>query len=106
MRALLVVVFFAIAVPAAALSDLQRMELSHNLGMTLASEELCGLHYDQDAIAAFIEKKVPADDMSFAGSLNIMTIGSGVQIKEMSPSSLTAHCAQMKRVAKSYGFIK
>lgn len=82
------------------------MKLATEVGTVLASEEGCGLTFDQPAIAAFIEAKVPADDMSFASTLSMMTKGSAYQIEEMSASSKTAHCTQIKRVAASYGFIQ
>lgn len=86
--------------------DLESMKLANQLGDVLASEEACGLSYDQDAIAAFIEKKVAADDMGFTSTLNLMTQATTSQIEDMSASQKTAHCAQTKRVAKSYGFVR
>lgn len=74
------------------------------LGSVLASEELCGLSYNQDAITAYIDKNVKEDDMQFPSTLQMMTEGSKFQLQEMGKSQLTAHCAQIKRVAKRYGF--
>lgn len=82
------------------------MEVASNLASVLASEEPCGLTYDQAAIEAFIADKVPADDMNFTGMLTLMQRGNAAQIREMSASARTAHCAQIKRVVKSYGFTK
>jgi hypothetical protein len=87
-------------------TDLESLQLANALGNVLASEEPCGLQYDQAAIAEFVANKVNAEDMGFASSLNMQTIGSKVMITEMSESQKTAHCAQTKRVAKTYGFIK
>ncbi|MDU8362827.1 hypothetical protein, partial [Pseudomonas syringae group sp. J309-1] len=81
-------------------------EVVSNVGSVLAAEEFCGLNYDQPAIAAYIEKNVPADDMTFASSLNMQVIGVKAFQKEMSASQKTAHCTQIARVAKSYGFTK
>ena len=92
--------------PALAWNDMESMTLAHELGSVLASEAACGLTYDQDAIAAFIEKKVPADDMGFPSSLNMMTVGSEAQIADMSTSAKTAHCTQIRRIAKSNGFLR
>ncbi len=74
------------------------------LGSVLASEELCGLSYNQDAISAYIDKHVKEDDMKFPSTLQMMTAGSKIQLQDMRKSQLTAHCAQIKRVAKKYGF--
>lgn len=85
--------------------DLRTISLATDLGTVLASETACGLEFRQDAIAAFIEKKVADDDMSFPSMLQMMTAGAEMDLEDMSPSALTAHCTQIRRVAKSYGFI-
>ncbi|CAN5187839.1 hypothetical protein BH10PSE8_BH10PSE8_10970 [soil metagenome] len=90
----------------AAAQDLKSMTLANELGSVLASEELCGLSFEQGAIAAFVEKRVRPDDLSFASTLKMMTSGNEVQLNGMSASSKTAHCTQIKRVASSYGFTK
>lgn len=82
------------------------MTLASNLGTVLASEEMCGLSYDQEAIAAFIEENVDPKDMGFASNLQMMTEGQAYNLRDMSASARTAHCTQIRRVAKSYGFIK
>lgn len=104
-RILLAAALAAASTPALA-QGLESMSLASELGTVLASEEACGLTFDQTAIAAFIEAKVAADDMGFASTLNMMTEGNKYQIEEMSVSSKTAHCTQIKRVAASYGFIR
>lgn len=105
MRALLAMLLSIVVVaPAAAWSDLERMTTANALGSVLGSEKACGLSYKQDAIERFIEKKVPASDMEFATNLTMMTTGNRVQVDEMSPSQKAAHCRQISRVAKSYGF--
>jgi len=81
------------------------MTLANELGSVLASEEICGLKFNQNAISAFIEKRVRADDLSFASTLTLMTAGQEMQIKGMSVSARTAHCTQTRRVAKTYGFV-
>jgi hypothetical protein len=78
--------------------------LALNLGTVLGSEKLCGLTYDQAEIQAFIEKNVPARDMRFPNELVQMTQGTEYQNKSMSKSAVTAHCTQIARIAKSYGF--
>lgn len=87
-------------------AGLESMKLANELGDVLASEEACGLKYDQEAIEAFIEKKVAADDMGFTSSLNLMTQAATSEIEDMNASQKTAHCAQIKRVAKSYAFVQ
>jgi hypothetical protein len=77
-----------------------------NLGSVLGSEKACGLAYDREAINRFIAEHVSATDMSFPSSLNVLTEGTKNQIESMSESSLTAHCTQIRRIAKQYGFTK
>ncbi len=96
---------FVLAIPALASSELERLQLATALGNILASEGTCGLTYKQDAIRKFIDSKVPADDMSFAGDLSAGTSVGAYTLKKMSESAKTAHCRQIERVAKSYGFI-
>ncbi len=90
----------------ASATDLEMMEVINDLSTVIASEDFCGLTYDQAAIAAFVEAKVPADDMGFASSLNIQVTGSRYMNDKMTASAKTAHCTQITRVAKSYGFTK
>jgi hypothetical protein len=80
--------------------------LAFNLGTILGSEEYCGLTYDQSAIEAFIEKHVSSDDMNFAGELNTMSSGVKIENQEKSASEKTAHCTQIRRVAKAFGFLR
>lgn len=105
MRYLFGVVACAIATQAYALDDLDRMQLATSLGSVLGSEKGCGLTFSQPAIEKFIDDNVPADDMEFPSMLSMMTDGSEIQLREMSASSKTAHCRQISRIAKSYGFV-
>jgi hypothetical protein len=86
--------------------SMKSMQLASDLGSVLAAEEACGLSYDQSAIGSFIEENVDADDMSFPSTLQMMTAGSKFELEDMSTSSLTAHCVQIRRVAKSFSFIE
>ena len=90
---------------ASAWSDLDRMTVATALGDMLGSEQACGFSYNQSAIEAYVDKKVPADDMSFSSMLSMMTDGAKFQLDDMTPSQKTAHCRQIGRVAKANGFI-
>jgi hypothetical protein len=97
----------ALIVPTAAqATNLDSMDLAHQLGSVLAAEEFCGLTYKQEAIVGFVEKKVRADDMGFAATLEMMTAGQKVTQQGMSASAKIAHCTQIRRVAKSHGFVE
>ncbi len=80
--------------------------LSQNLGDLLGSEEFCGLTFDQAAIEKFIEDNVSADDMQFAGSVQLYANMKREVVSKLSASQQTVQCVQVKRVAKEYGFIK
>ena len=92
--------------PSLAWDDLDRMKFSGALAEVLGSEEACGLSYRQDAIAKLIEEKVPADDMEFSRLLSLETRMAERDVADMNASSKTAHCTQIKRVAKTYGLVE
>lgn len=104
--AIAVVALVCTTTGALALSDLDRFQLAQALGAVLGSESVCALSYNPAAIEAFIEERVPADDMQFPSILATMTQGAGYDLEEMSDSAKTAHCAQIRRIAKSYGFVE
>lgn len=85
---------------------LESMTSARELGSVLGSEASCKLSYDQAAISAWIDDNVRADDMGFPSMLDMMTMGSRMQVGDMSESSRTAHCRQIERTARHYGFIK
>lgn len=87
-------------------SNMDTMIIANELGSILAAEDFCGLTFDVKAVEAYIEKAVPADDISFPSSLSIQTQGSKYMQQEYSGAQKAAHCAQVSRVARSFGFIK
>lgn len=90
-----------VASPAAAETD---FFLTRGLADVIASEQMCSLTYDQAAIDAFITKNVAADDMLFPATLKGAVRLSEAEQAGMTPSGVAAHCTQIRRVAKSYGF--
>jgi hypothetical protein len=79
--------------------------LANELGSVLGAEKGCGLKFNQDAIKAFIEAKVKADDMKFPSLLSTMSQGAAWRLGEMSESEKTAYCAQVGRVARTFKFV-
>lgn len=104
MRLAIALAVLAVAAKPAMANDSQTTAIQ--LGSVLAGEDFCGLSYDQAAIRSYIEKNVRADDMSFPNDLQTMTSAGELDNKDLSPSSKTAHCTQIARIAKSYGFTK
>lgn len=88
-----------------ALAKKSSTTIALELGSVLAAEKSCGLKYNQKEIESFIFKNIDESDMGFPSSLEIMTSGSRYQFDSMGASQRTAHCAQIKRVAKKYKFI-
>jgi hypothetical protein len=81
-------------------------DIANQLGQALGSEQGCALDYDKNAIEHFISEHVDAGDMDFTNSLGLDTWTMEREIKQMSQSSLAAHCTQIRRVAKQNRFIK
>lgn len=92
------------ALPLAPATAYDRLEIATSIGNVLASEERCGLAYEQ-AIAGFIETSVAYDDLTFPALLSSWTQTAGRQLERMSPSAVTAHCTQIRRIAHGYGFL-
>ena len=104
MTRLILVATFLITTTTSAIAE-EAWQVAHRLGTVLASETACELSFDQAAIARYIEENVPAEDMSFPGQLDASTGGARYNIEQMSESSRTAHCTEVRRIAESYGFI-
>jgi hypothetical protein len=101
---LLSVILLMLATPAAA-QNLESMQKATNLGTIIASESACGLTLNQAGIQAWIAANVSPDDLDFASTLSMMTLGSEMQINDMSTSAKTAHCATVVMTARSEGLI-
>ena len=103
MKSSIVAAIFCLPIAASA-QGFSTIEAATNLGTVIGSEAFCGLTYDHDAIAQWVDENVSADDMSFASTLNMMTMGQEYQNAAMSDSAKAAHCRSIVRVAQSYGF--
>jgi hypothetical protein len=87
------------AAPARAMDD-------NDLYALLGSEEPCSLHYDQDAIERLVAKSFKPNDTSLISGMATGVEGNKILTEQMSASTLTAHCLQVRRAAKSYGLIQ
>lgn len=96
---------FAAGVGGAAAQGADTIRLAQQLGAVLAVEEPCGLAYDGNAVAAWIEAHVGAADMGFTPMLTTMTRGARLQFDGMTATQQAAHCAQTRRVAAALRFI-
>jgi len=89
--------------PAAGADELD--DFTTGMADLLAGESYCGLSYDQDALAALIASKVPADDMGWTQMLAGIKFLSGERLKRFTPSEKTVHCTQLNRLAQSFGLV-
>ena len=105
MRLAVFAVIALAAQPAFAWSETEQYDAASQLGSVIAAEGFCDMAYNQSAISAYIESTVPADDMGFASLLDTTGDIAAYNQEGMAQSQKTAHCTQMRRVAKSFGFI-
>ena len=78
---------------------------SESLVMLLSSEKACDLAYEKEAIEAYV-KHFADQQQSIPNLGSEVALQRDYVIKVMTPSTLIAHCAQVRSAAKLYGFIK
>ncbi len=76
------------------------------LGRVLASEEPCGLTYNQEAIGNWIDKNTDPSNRDFPRFLSIGAASIRLQFKTMNTGSKTVHCRSVEGTARYLGFIK
>lgn len=101
--ATLIAILIPIAASAQSIDSLQKATA---LGNLLASEELCGFVFNQDAIARWIDENTDPADMGFSATLHMMTEGAKFGFPDMSESSRTAHCRSIERTARHFDFVE
>jgi hypothetical protein len=102
---LILVVVLAASAPANAQS-LRSLQAANDLGRIMASESFCGLSYDRAAIQTYIVKNVPSSDKGFPSLLQDIVAGHKALQHRMTVAQKTAHCSQVQRIGRDYGFIK
>ena len=80
--------------------------LSQNLGDVLAAEGVCGLTFDQAALAKWIDEHVRPDDMEFIGNLNMHVYARLDEYQALEGTRKALLCQQTTRVARSLHFMK
>ncbi len=86
--------------------DLDSMMRANELATVIGSEAYCGLTLDSAGIEAWIKANVAPNDLSFASTLQTMTMGQEFQQQEMSASAKIAHCAAVRQTAGAMGLIE
>ena len=85
--------------------NLQNAQVATDLGSLLASEAMCNLAFDHDAIDAYVDANVDHTSMGFASDLM-----GGIALAEMMQSGMSdtakrAHCRAIEATARQHGFI-
>ncbi len=80
--------------------------LINGLATVLASEEVCELAYDQEAISEWVSRNVAADDLAFASQLEGQVLVGQSILATHTASQRTAHCAAVTNSARHYGFVR
>lgn len=84
---------------------LENLSKGMALGTLIASEDYCGMAFDQSAIERWIGENVPATAMDFPQLMEMGRTGEEYERQDRTDSAKTAHCAAMRQTARHYGFI-
>ncbi len=76
------------------------------LANILASDELCSIQFNQDAINAYIEENVAPDDLAFASTLRRRATSIYALISMQPEAEQDAHCFQVRRSAEALGLLQ
>lgn len=106
MRWMMMLAVGALGASQARASDLDAMALAGSLGILLSSESVCGLVYDHDAIARYIDAAPATAEPSFPGMLQMNLSVQERRLKEMAGAVKVAHCRAIENQARNAGFIK
>lgn len=85
--------------------DLDVLSKGMALGKLIASEEYCGMTFDQSAIEQWIGENVPATAMDFPQLMEMGGASEEYERQDRTDSAKTAHCAAMRQTARHYRFI-
>ncbi len=94
------------ALPAAAQSDLAVMNAATQIGTVLAGAAVCGFAYDDDAVTAWIDTIVPADNLEFPSMLSTMVMGTEFNLENLSDTARAAQCHAIGRTAAAHGLME
>lgn len=76
------------------------------LANILASDELCSIRFNQEAINTYIEENVAADDLEFAPTLRRRATSIYALISMQPKTEQEAHCFQVRRSAEALGILQ
>lgn len=98
-----IVVFLLGAVQQAVAGETTKFAI--DLATILPAEQLCGMKFKPEQIAAFISTRIPVDNISFPNELIYWTQRQKKTIATLSTSEQTAYCAQVSRISRFYKFV-
>ena len=106
MRASFAMIGILLSAAGASAYDADSAHTAKYLGTIVGSEKLCGLTFDPAALAAFVAQHIAADDIEFASNLQSETLELRVLDRDITSGEKIARCAQVKRNAEHFGFLK
>jgi hypothetical protein len=83
-----------------------QLQLAMSFGDVLGAETACGMDIDPAKVESFIQSKVDGSNLEFMSTVHTSVAVSPGKFKQMSPSLRSAHCTQMKRLAKSFKILR
>ncbi len=89
----------------ASAQSMKTMNAAEQLGKMIAYEKKCGISYNQEAIANWLDKNFPGD-MEFSSLLAGSILLEKYQINGRSSMENTITCTIVRRAAKDKGFIE
>jgi hypothetical protein len=97
-------ILIAILCSSGSLANADSFSTTEKIAKVIAAEEFCSLKHNHNAIQAWIENNVPADDMAFPENLNFALSLAKDDQSSPSETAKTAYCRQISQIAKHYSF--
>jgi hypothetical protein len=89
-----------------ALASTPSREAAYSLADMIASEKACGMSFDQEAVKAWAEKAIAAEEPSMSVAMGFYLDGMRGRVERMQGSEKTVHCQRIERLARQRQFIK
>lgn len=98
-----VIVVFLVGVAQQATAG-ETTKFAIDLATILPAEQLCGVKFKPEQIAAFISTRIPVDNISFPNELIYWTQRQKKTIATLTSAEQTAYCVQVSRISRFYKF--
>lgn len=81
-------------------------KIAERLATVLVGAEMCGIALDTGAVIAHMTASIDAGDLDFTGDLDREVTVAQYQTRNMAGAQADLHCAQIRRNAGHYGWLK